>query len=340
MEDKIVRIRHAILYEFDLGHTAAQASRNLHLVFGEDALSERRCQEWFQRFSSGDRSVEDKPRSGAPSRVDSDQLLSLIKADPRQSTRELAKTLGCHYSTVDRLLNQNGVVCRYGNWIPHALSEKDRTIRADMCTELLSRKRRMDWLDQIVTGDEKWVVYVNHSRKRQWIPATSKPQPEPKPNLHPRKVMLSIWWDVRGVIHFEFLPRGATITASSYCQQLQRLSHDIQLLRPQLKKIYFLHDNARPHIAKITRKKLIDLGWELLPHPPYSPDLAPTDYHLFRALEHHLRDKQYDDQEHLKTDLDTFFKSKPPEFYAEGIRSLPTRWRQVIDNDGAYYVDQ
>src|SRR3954469_23682395 len=42
------------------------------------------------------------------------------------------------------------------------------------------------------------------------------------------------------------------------------------------------HDNARPHTVKMTKEKLQALGWEVLPHPPYSPDLAPSDFHLFR----------------------------------------------------------
>lgn len=339
MDEVKSRIRHALLYEFDLSHTPGEAARNLHLVFGDDALSERSCRDWFNRFFSGDRNIEDRPRSGAPSQVDSDQLLALIKADPRQSIRDLALVLGCHHSTIDRLLAKLGKVSKYGSWVPHSLSQDELDNRAEVCVQLLSRSRRMDWLDLIVTGDEKWVLYANHSRKRQWVSVGEQAEPEPKPELHQRKVMLSVWWNVHGVIHYELLPAGATITAISYCDQLQRVQHALQRARPQQEKVYFLHDNARPHSAKMTRQKIIELGWEQLPHPPYSPDLAPTDYHLFRSLEHTLRDKQYDDQAHLEQDLREFFQSKPPEFYATGIRKLPTRWQEVIDNNGEYIID-
>ncbi|KAF2348386.1 hypothetical protein FHG87_020859 [Trinorchestia longiramus] len=45
-----------------------------------------------------------------------------------------------------------------------------------------------------------------------------------------------------------------------------------------------LYDNARPHVARMTVQKLTELGYETLPHPPYSPDLSPTNYHLFKHL--------------------------------------------------------
>jgi histone-lysine N-methyltransferase SETMAR len=84
-----------------------------------------------------------------------------------------------------------------------------------------------------------------------------------------------------------------------------------------------LHDNARLHIAKSTSEKLLKLGWIALPHPPYSPDLAPTDYHLFRSLSNYLGEKNFDDENDLKTDLANFFDQKSQDFYEYGILSLP-----------------
>ena len=141
------------------------------------------------------------------------------------------------------------------------------------------------------------------------------------------------------MILFELLPPNTTITANYYCAQLDRLKAQLAIKRPQHGKVRFLHDNARPHVATVTRQQLASLGWEVLPHPPYSPDLAPSDYHLFRDLQRHLKDKVYKDQHAVKTDLTTYFESQPKEFWSHGIHSLPTRWRQVMDNDGAYIVN-
>ena len=83
-------------------------------------------------------------------------------------------------------------------------------------------------------------------------------------------------------------PDGCTVTADLYCQQLDRVA---QKLKGKHDRVYFLHDNERPHVAKSTREKLLELGWVTIPHPAYSPDLAPTDYHLFRSVSNHLREK-------------------------------------------------
>ena len=167
------------------------------------------------------------------------------------------------------------------------------------------------WLDNIITGDEKWVLYVNVERKRHWLQPNQKPEPTPKADLHPKKRMLSVWWSVNGVLYWELLPEKATINASRYCAQLHRLAAELAKEGKWRGKVYFHHDNAKPHVAKLTKKKLSSLNWETIPHPPYSPDIAPSDYHLFLSLSNQLRGKKFNNETELKNFLKTFFDSKP-----------------------------
>ncbi|PAA87580.1 hypothetical protein BOX15_Mlig026417g1, partial [Macrostomum lignano] len=60
-----------------------------------------------------------------------------------------------------------------------------------------------------------------------------------------------------------------------------------------------LRQGAHNPPASKKKKKLLDLGWELVPHPPYSPDLAPSDYHLFLSLANALNNKTFADDEEL-----------------------------------------
>ncbi len=215
--------------------------------------------------------------------------------------------------------------------------------RISICNSLLSRFPRQKFLREIITGDEKWVVYEDHTRKYQWIPHGEKPEPEPKGDLHPKKQMLSVFWDFQGVIYFELLPPGTSVTATLYCEQLHKLRAALLDKRPgrgkELGKVRLLVDNAKPHSAKVTRQTLESFRWEKVPHSPYSPDLSPTDYQLFRSLSNHLRGKMFDKNVQLEQDLVRFFKSKSTDFYEKGIFDLPRRWEAVVDCEGAYIVD-
>ena len=180
------------------------------------------------------------------------------------------------------------------------------------------------------------MLYINYEYHRQWLSPGQIGVVTPKPDLHPKKVMLSVWWSVRGIIHWEILPDGCTITADLYCQQLNRVAAK---LKGKHDRIYFLHDNARPHVAKSTRQKLLSLGEITISHPPYSPDLAPTDYHMYRSLSNYLREKKFNDESQIKMDLLNFFDQKTQGFYESGILSLPERWQKVIDSNRAYILD-
>jgi [histone H3]-lysine36 N-dimethyltransferase SETMAR len=68
-------------------------------------------------------------------------------------------------------------------------------------------------------------------------------------------------------------------------------------------KFIFQHDNAKSHIPKIVTVKIVEFGRELLPHPPYSQDLAPSDYHLFCWLNNYLRGKNFENKGVLKIEL-------------------------------------
>ena len=94
-----------------------------------------------------------------------------------------------------------------------------------------------------------------------------------------------------------------------YCQQLENQKTALRVNRSEIRKVRLFHDNARSHTARVPRQKLEELGWEVLPHPPYSPDLAPSDYHLFHSLRNHIVTKRFDDEADLKSNFEVSFSS-------------------------------
>lgn len=153
--------------------------------------------------------------------------------------------------------------------------------------------------------------------------------------------MLCIWWDQKGVIHYELLKPGQTITGEFYRQQLMRLKQALAEKRPEYasrhESAIFHHDNARPHVAKPVKTYLENSGWEVLPHPPYSPDLAPSDYHLFRSMQNALSGIRFTSEQGITNWLDSFLASKDEQFFWDGIHNLPERWEKVVASDGQYF---
>ncbi|GAB0091230.1 hypothetical protein DMENIID0001_060460 [Sergentomyia squamirostris] len=204
-------------------------------------------------------------------------------------------------------------ISRFGKWVPYKLTEDQKENRVKICSIHMARQKKDPFLHRFVTCDEKWVLYDNISRTRQWVDKKESAAPTPRGGLHPVKRLLCVWWDVRGVIYRELLPKNTTLNADIYCQQLQRLQEALQKKRGKLTNregVILQQDNARPHTAKCTQEFLGRQKLEVLAHPPCSPDVAPSDYHLFR-LKHSIR----------------------------GIFSLADRWKIVIEQKGEYVLD-
>jgi histone-lysine N-methyltransferase SETMAR len=141
---------------------------------------------------------------------------------------------------------------------------------------------------------------------------------------------------------YGLLRPNKTINSEDYCQQLDRVNEFLKEKRPHLvntKGVVFHQENARPHVSKMTQQKITELNWEILDHPPYSPDLAPSDYRLFRSLQNHLNYKKFESFEEVNDAILAYFESKPRSFYKAGTEKLATRWKTVIASNGNYIID-
>ncbi|XP_020141355.2 histone-lysine N-methyltransferase SETMAR-like [Microcebus murinus] len=334
------QIRAIFLFEFKMGRKAAEATRNINKAFGPGTVNERTVQWWFKKFCKGDESLEDEGRSGRPSEVDNDQLRAIIEADPLKTTREVAEKLNVNHSTVVRHLKQIGKVKKLGKWVPRELTENQKNRRFQVSSALIVRNNKEPFLDRIVTWEEKWILYDNGQQPAQWLDQEAAPKHFSKPDLHQKKVMVTVWWSAAGLIHYSFLNPDEAITSEKYVQQIDEMHQKLQRLQPVLvnrKGPILLHDNARPHVAQPTLQKLNELGYEVLPHPPYSPDLSPTDYHFFKHLDNFLQGKHFHSQQDAENAFQEFVKSQSTDFYAMGINKLISHWQKCVDCNGSYF---
>src|SRR6266496_2694956 len=162
-------------------------------------------------------------------------------------------------------------------------------------------------MKSIVTGDEP-------ETKRQSMQWHHLGSPSPKKfKLLPSdgKVMITVFWDIQGVLLLDFLPKGETINSARYQETLKKLKCSIRRKGPSLQEVILHHDNARPHTAQATTAAIAVKGWSVLLHPAYSPDLAPSDFHLFDPLKDYLRGQKFNDDESVKA----WIRYCSPEFF-------------------------
>jgi histone-lysine N-methyltransferase SETMAR len=133
------------------------------------------------------------------------------------------------------------------------------------------------------------------------------------------------------------MPKGNTVNSATYADLLK--NH----LRPTIKSkrrgllntvVLLQHDNARYHTARSTVATIQDLSFECLPHPPYSPDLAPTDFHVFGPLKEAMGCKSFRSDESRRCmsgcGLSQDF------FFSRGVHALQKRWNTCMVRNGDY----
>ncbi|KAJ4431847.1 hypothetical protein ANN_20453 [Periplaneta americana] len=172
-------------------------------------------------------------------------------------------------------------------WVPRQLSDQHKTQRmASALTFLMRYHTDGDaFLDQIVTADETWVSHNTPETKhqsRQWHHPSSPKKPRIfKQTLSTQKVMTTVFWDRKGVLLLDFMPKGTTINANRYCETLRKIRRAIQ---------------------------------------SKSPDLAPSDFHLFTKLKDFLGGTRFGSDEELKNTVNTWLNELAAEEYNTELR--------------------
>ncbi|KAJ4433160.1 hypothetical protein ANN_15417, partial [Periplaneta americana] len=282
-------------------------------VYGDTVMNERNVKKWCKMFNNGRTNVHDETRPGRPSLITED-LKTKVNDRILQDRRTSLDELHIAFPDISRSLLGETVLQHLGyhkicaRWVPRQLSDQHKTQRmASALTFLMRYHTDGDaFLDQIVTGDETWVSHNTPETKRQsrqWHHPSSPKKPRKfKQTLSTQKVMATVFWDCKGVLLLDFMPKGTMINANRYCETLRNLRRAIQNKRRGMlsRGVVLLHDNARPHTTASTRELLDQFGWEIFDHPPYSPDLAPSDFHLFTKLKDFLVGTRFGSDEELK----------------------------------------
>ena len=341
-------LRAVIKYLRIKGLTRKAVHEELTATLLEDAPSYSMVKKWYSEFAHGRTSTEDADRPGRPVDVTTpetvEKVLNLILSDRRLTIRHVSTVMNISTSTAHSIITEHiGMHKVSARWVPRNLSPEQKQIRMSSCQENLTRWKHnpQDFMARIITVDETWVYHFDPETKKQSMQWKRPGSPVPRKfrvNRSAGKVMATVFWDAQGVIMTDFLEPGQTINKGYYSAELVKLREEVKKKRRGKisKGVLLLQDNAPPHAAQVSVATARDCGFELLPHPPYSPDLAPSDFYLFPLLKESLRGKVFENDSAVIDAVESFLNEQDVDFYSTGISKLEHRWSKCLERKGDY----
>jgi len=332
-----------------LNKTFSETFLMLQAAFGEECLSRSCCHQWFKRFKDGRTSTDDDARSGRPSTSINDdnvaKVNALVRSDRRLTIREMAEECNISFGSCQEILTEKLQMRRVAaKIVPKLLTEDQKQHRIHLSEELLQKANDDEsFLKHVITGDETWVFGYDVETKAQSSQWTSKGSPGPKKARQVKsnvKVMLTVFFDCKGVVYYEFLPQGQTINRFVYLETLRKLRNAVRRKRPELWQSgdwVLHHDNAPVHSALVIRDFCVKNAMTVIPQPPYSPDLAPADFFLFPKLKRSLKGRRFQTVDEIKEKTTELLNTFTKEEFPGAFDQWKHRWEKCVASQGDYF---
>lgn len=336
-----------ILVRQKMGKPPMEIFNDLKLAYQEDAPSYMTVCRWVTRFKDGSDDIEDEERPGRPITAttpsDIKAIADLIESNPyinfEEMEAETSISRGSIFTIIHDHLKFRKVISR---WVPHLLNDLQKAKRVESCKYNLAKFNGGQWrLCDVITGDESWIYYRRIGRKQSnasWVAPGQPPRTVVRRNRFEPKSMITVFFRTTGPVLIDCMEKGQTINAKYYIKNcLKPAIACVEEQRPSsgAKNIKILHDNAKPHVAKIVKAHLESVGITIIDHPPYSPDLAPCDFWLFDRIKQQLTD--HEDAESLKSQITEILDSIDTNEYHRAFQKYLERMQLCVNNKGEYF---
>lgn len=339
-----------IKFYVKLGKCFNEIYEDLQKVYGGNCLSRTAVYKWISRFNGGRETVKDDHRKGRPVTATADEKLTaveeFVKEDRRVTIQDIADEFDISYgSAQDILTNKLGMRRVSARWVPRILSSDQMRERVRKCREYRRRyaEEGDTFLSRIITCDETWVHMFEPETKRQSSVWKHPSSPSPTKAILTKsaaKVMCIVFCDIQGFILNHMVPPKTTVNGEYYATLLRsELLPALKRKRPYLVQsgIILHQDNAPCHTSRIVEDTVEELEIELLPHPPYSPDLAICDFWVFPTLKDSLRGTRYESREELGIAVKKQLREMSRDGLYHVFRAWSTRWDKCIQAKGRYF---
>ncbi|UYV64925.1 hypothetical protein LAZ67_3002462 [Cordylochernes scorpioides] len=269
----------------------------------------------------------------------------MILDNRRITVREVAEDLKISIGSCHSIfINDLGMRRVAAKFVPKLLNCDQKQHRMKIANEMLDSVRDdPNLLQRVITGDEAWVYGYEVETKAQSSQWKLPHEPRPKKARQVQsnvKVLLTVFFDCRGVVHHEFLPQARTVNKEYYLQVMRNLREAIRQKRPNLwknKNWLLHHDNAPAHTSLLVRDFLAKNNTLMMPQPPYSPDLVPCNFLLFPKLKRPMKGRRYATLDEIKTaskeELKNIFKNE----FLKCFEDWKNRWHKCIISHGDYF---
>lgn len=276
--------RAMIFYDYKRGLTFKESQENLQAAFGESAPALATITYWFREFKRGRENLNDDPRPGRPpTAVTHENVIRvewLLRENRHITHREIQAELNIGSQAVSTILHEHLKVRKLASrWIPHSLTDEQKCRRVDWCKFMLEKFEggTSQNVSYILTTDESWIYSYDPLTKQQSTQWVFEEDDLPTK-------MIAVFFRRSGPVAVIPLEDRRTVTSEWYSEVcLPQAFGELDSERPRsgVRGILFHQDNAPAHTAARTMDYLTTSGVQMLPYPPYSPDLAPCDFFYF-----------------------------------------------------------
>jgi [histone H3]-lysine36 N-dimethyltransferase SETMAR len=344
MDLKTDQIRAIIYYEWKQTKNAIKIHEKINDVLGDNTVGYSTITKWICEFKRGRESLEGEHSGGQKQTMTTPEnaviVEDIIRADPSITYHELEERTGIPRTSLQRICErQLGVRKRLCRFVPHRLTNDQKDLRVEICRKNLNlwKKGRSNVIDKIVTGDEVYLYYYEPKLSREskiFVFEDEVPPDVVKKEKTIRKVLYAVFFNTSGLVEAVKLEGQRSVTALWYTTKcLPRVFE-----RCNKSGLMLHHDNAPSHSAFLTTNFLAKNKVKIVPHPPYSPDLAMCDFWLFSGLKHFLRGKVFSSEGEIDCVVNEYFESIPKEAWASAFEMWRTRMIRCIDAQGDYIV--
>ena len=317
-------------------------------AFGPSCVSYDTVRRWKKKFESGVESIKNAPKSGRPKSASREEIVfkikEIIEGDARFTVRDIARKVGISLSTVHLILKKHLKVRKISaRWVPHLLTDEQKRQRVKVAKKQMFPKYDKKQFANVVTGYETWVHYFEPVRKvsnKIWATKHSKRPIIANCSLSTKKVLYAIFFSGEGVAIKVPVKKAKSITGKCYKDVvLKKLKKYYQKRHPAtgFKHVRLLHDNAPAHTSTIVTAFLKKEKVTVLPHLPYSPDLAPCDFFLFPKLKAFLAGWKYQSRQALGSAIHQYLITVPKSAYRDALKKRIHRLKLCISSHGEYF---